>query len=136
MQPNKISDKYFVSPQIEATQIKDFAEAGFGKIICNRPNEEISRELHSNVMANAAESAGIAFDFLPLTLQRMNAEIIAKQRLLIEEADGPVLAYCESGTRCAVIWAFLQAGNMASDDILQATANAGYNLEGLHFMLD
>ena len=135
MKSKKISDKYFVSPQIKKTDIKAISEAGFSKIICNRPNEEISSELHSSVMAAAAEAAGIGFDFLPFTALTMNPKTVAEQGKLIEQANGPVIAYCESGTRCALVWAFLQAGSMPIDEILKATANAGYNLDGLRKIL-
>ena len=86
-------------------------------------------------MAAEAESVGIAFDFLPFSAITMNPEIVAKQGMLIEEANGPVIAYCESGMRCAVVWAFLQDGKMPFHDILTATAKAGYNLEGLRHVL-
>ena len=135
MTPHKLSDKYFVSPQIKRADIKALAEAGFRKIICNRPDEEISSEIHSNVMADAAKDTGIGFDFLPFTALTINSEIVAKQGKLIENARGPVIAYCGSGTRCALVWAFLQAGIMPMDDILKATASAGYNFEALRNVL-
>ena len=135
MKSNKISDKYFVSPQIQETDIRAIADAGFSKVICNRPNNEVSSAFHSDVMSTAAQAAMIDFDFLPFTALTLKPETVKKQGKLIEESKGPVIAYCESGTRCALIWAFLQAGKMRIDEILQATNNAGYNLEGLRGIL-
>ena len=135
MKSNKISDKYFVSPQIKETDIRAIADAGFSKVICNRPNDEASLALHSDVMSAAAQAAKIDFYFLPFTALTLKPETVIKQGKLIEESKGPVIAYCESGTRCALIWAFLQAGKMPIDDILEATDNAGYNLEGLRGVL-
>ena len=131
LQPIKVSQKYHVSPQIEIEDIKKLVDAGFTKIICNRPNEEIPAELHSNYMAIAAKAAGISFDILPLTHQAMTPENIAKQAELIDAASGPVLAYCASGTRCTVIWALGQTGKMSADDIIHTASEAGYNIEGL-----
>jgi uncharacterized protein (TIGR01244 family) len=51
-------------------------------------------------------------------------------------AQGPVLAYCASGTRCSVLWSLVKAGSMPTDEILQATAKAGYDLSGLRPRLD
>ena len=135
VQPIKVCQKYHVSPQIEIEDIKILVDAGFTKIICNRPDEEISDELQSNHMAIAAKAAGISFDILPLTHQAMTPENIAKQAELIDAASGPVLAYCASGTRCTVIWALGQNGKMSADDIIQTALEAGYNIEGLRHAL-
>ena len=61
----------------------------------------------------------------------INTENIEKQMSLIKKSKRPVLAYCTSGTRCAVIWALGQTGKMPKDEILKATLECGYNLEGL-----
>ncbi len=136
VQPIKVSQNYFVSPQIEIEDIKQLADAGFTKIICNRPNEEIPSELHSDFMAIAAKEARISFDILPLTHQSMTPENILKQAELIDAAYGPVLAYCASGTRCTVIWALGQSGKISADDIIQTALKAGYNIEGLRQALN
>jgi sulfide:quinone oxidoreductase len=44
---------------------------------------------------------------------------------------GPVLAYCRSGTRSATLWSLAQAGARPFDEILSATAAAGYDMSGL-----
>lgn len=133
--PIKLSQNYHVSPQIEIEDIKKLADAGFTRVICNRPNEEVPSELHSEYMAIAANAAEISFDFLPLTHQTMTTGNIAKQAELIDAASGPVLAYCASGTRCTVIWALSQSGKMSADDIIQKALKAGYNIEGLRHSL-
>ena len=135
VRPIKLSQYYHVSPQIEIEDIKVLADAGFTKVICNRPNEEIPAELHSEYMTIAAKAAEISFDFLPFTHQTMTIENIAKQAELIDAASGPVLAYCASGTRCTVIWALSQIGKMSADDIIQTALKAGYNIEGLRYAL-
>lgn len=136
MHVQQLCDKYYVCAQIAVGDIKPLQEAGFHKIICNRPNEEVSNELHSSVMAIAAQEAGIEFNFLPLTMQTINSENISKQASFVEEANGPVLAYCASGTRCTIVWALIKAGKLPTADILTATANAGFNLEGIRNLLN
>ena len=61
---------------------------------------------------------------------------VARQAEMIEHSDGPVFAYCASGTRCSVVWALGQAGQVPVDQILAATAQAGYNLENLRPALE
>lgn len=131
MDIRSITPTYAVSPQIQLSDFAAIAEAGFKTVICNRPDEENPEALHASAMAKAATAAGITFEFLPLTHQTMTPENVAKQFEFAAQADGPVLAYCASGTRSSVIWALSQAGKQSADDILQQTAKAGYDLSGL-----
>ena len=127
-----IDKNYHVSPQIEPHQIVEIAEKGFVKIICNRPDIEVPDSYSSTVMAKLAEDAGIDFEFLELTHQTMTPENIAKQRQFFINTNGPVLAYCASGTRCSVIWALGEEITGTNINyILEKTLAAGYNLSGL-----
>ncbi len=131
MNIRSITPTYAVSPQIDPSELKDIAAAGFKTIICNRPDAENPPALQADQIAAAAKDAGISFHVLPLTHQTMTPENIEKQFGIVDTADGPVLAYCASGTRSSVIWALSQAGKQSADDILMQTAKAGYDLSGL-----
>ena len=131
MQINNIYELYYVSPQITLIDIKFLFNKGFEKIICNRPDFEVSPNIQSNVIKKAATEIGISFEYHPLTFENMYAENIEKQMTFIEESKSPVLAYCTSGTRSAAIWALGQIGKMPKDEILKTTLASGYNLEGL-----
>ncbi len=131
----RLTDSYFVAPQIEVKDIKEIAEAGFVKIISNRPDEEIPSYLHANVMKIAADAVGIEFEALPLTQLTMTPENIAKQFEMVARGKGPVLAYCTSGTRCTIAWALSQAGKMHADEIIRTALNAGYDIGGMRSFL-
>jgi uncharacterized protein (TIGR01244 family) len=131
-----LSPDYAVSPQIEPGDLPEIKAAGFAAVICNRPDAEIPPGLHASRIASAAADAGLAFHVLELTHQTMTPENVARQRDLIAQAGGPVLAYCASGTRCSVIWSLGQAGHMPVDDILGATRRAGYQLDQLRPTLE
>jgi uncharacterized protein (TIGR01244 family) len=131
MAPRQVTDTYFVSPQIEAGDVPALKEAGISLIICNRPDEEIPPALQSEAIGAAAAEAGIPFEVLPLTHQTMTPENVGRQKALIAEADGLVLAYCASGTRSTVVWALGMAGELSADEILKKAAAAGYDLAGL-----
>ncbi|MEX0338556.1 MAG: TIGR01244 family sulfur transferase [Arenibacterium sp.] len=136
MDIRQITEKYSVSPQIDPEDVAAIAAAGFTRLICNRPDVEVPPSHQSDAIKAAAEAAGLDFAVLELTHQTMSPDIATSQRQLIETAPGPVLAYCASGTRCSVIWAIAQAATMPTDDILAATAAAGYNLENLRAGLE
>lgn len=111
--------------------------AGFTRIICNRPDSENPPPMQAEAMAQAAEAEGLEFVVLPLTHDTMTPDNIDKQMDAVESAEGPVLAYCASGTRCSVIWSLGQAsagGNV--DEILGTVAKAGYDLSGLRPRLE
>ncbi len=131
MEIRPITPRYAVSPQITVDDIPAIVEAGFVKVICNRPNTEVPTGMQSDAIGQAVRAAGLEYEVLELTHQTMTPENIALQRELAESCSGPVLAYCASGTRCSVVWALGQCDRMSTDEILDATTKAGYALENL-----
>lgn len=136
MELRQVTPTYFVSPQIDPADMTAIRDAGVVKIIANRPDAEVPPSHQADAMEAAAHAVGIAFVRLPLTHQTMTPENIARQASEIASADGPVLAYCASGTRSTVAWALGQAGTRETADILQAAAQAGYDLSGLRPTLE
>ncbi len=129
-----ITPDYAVSPQIEPVDLPEIAARGYRTVICNRPDEEVPLELSAEVMRIAAEAAGLRFVTNPVTHTTMTPDRLRLQAEAM--AEGPVLAYCASGTRCSVLWSLLEAGTRSADEILSATARAGYDLSGLRPRLD
>ncbi len=125
-----ITDAYAVSPQITPQDIPAIKAAGFRTVLCNRPDYEIPGDICAARMAEHVEAAGMTFISHPLTHDTMD-DCVARQMEILATADGPVFAYCASGTRCSVVWSLGQAGLMPVDDILAATRKAGYDLAPL-----
>ena len=136
MEIRQLSPDYAVSPQIDPSDVSAIKAAGFTTVICNRPDAEIPPSHHAEVVGTLAEAEGLKFVVIPVTHQGLNAEIIAAQREVIENSDGPVFAYCASGTRCSIVWALGQGNSQPTDDILAATTAAGYDLGGLRPQLE
>jgi uncharacterized protein (TIGR01244 family) len=137
MQIRQVTPRYSVSPQIAPQDMEAIRAQGFTTVICNRPDEENPVDHQAAAMAKAAEAAGLAFTAIPLTHQTMTPENIAKQEAAVAASEGPVLAYCASGTRCTVIWSLARAAEgMSADDILKTAAEAGYDLSGLRPRLE
>ncbi|MCR9108791.1 TIGR01244 family sulfur transferase [Marivita sp. XM-24bin2] len=131
MDIRQISQRYSVSPQIDPEDAAAIKAAGVTTVICNRPDAEVPPSHQSDTMRVAMEAAGLRFEVLPITHQTMTPDRVAQQAALVDASEGPVLAYCASGTRCSIIWALSQAGQQSADDILDAVAKAGYDLSGL-----
>ena len=136
MEIRPITPRYAVSPQITVEDVPAIAEAGFVKVICNRPNAEVPADMQSDAIGEAVRAAGLEYEVLELTHQTMTPENVSRQRDMAETCSGPVLAYCASGTRCSVVWALGQCDRMSTDEILTATTKAGYQLENLRPALD
>ncbi len=131
MELRSVTPHYNVSPQISAEDIPALKAAGITTIICNRPDAEVPPSHQAAAIGAAAEAAGLRFALLPLTHQTMTPQAIARQARIVAGSDGPVLAYCASGTRSTVAWALSQAGVQPAEQIVARAAQAGYELSGL-----
>lgn len=132
-----VTDRYAVSPQITPDDIPAIRDAGFTRIICNRPDEENPAPLQAEALEAAARAAGLDFVVIPLTHQTMTPDNVARQDAAAKESDGPVLAYCASGTRSTVIWSLARAAEgVNTDEILAQATKAGYDLSGLRPRLE
>ena len=131
-----LTPRYSVSPQIAVEDVPAIVEAGFKTVICNRPDAEVPPSHQALALQNAVEAAGLKFEVLPLTHQTMTPENVAAQRDMYENNPGPVLAYCASGTRCSVVWALGQVGDLGVDAVLSTAAQAGYDLSNLRPALE
>lgn len=136
MEIRQISPSYAVSPQIDPSDLPQIAAAGFKAIICNRPDAEIPPSHQAEAMQIAAQAAGLKFTYIPVTHQGLNMEMVNGQAASMEAAGGAVLAYCASGTRSSIVWSLSQAGKLPTDEIIAATAAAGYELGGMRGQID
>ena len=87
-------------------------------------------------MRIAAEAAGLAFITLPVTHATLSPDLAAQQKDACAGSSGPVLAYCASGTRCTIVWAMMQAGELGTDSIVQTAADHGYDLRAMQDQLN
>lgn len=123
---------FSAAPQLALADMQAAADQGYVMVICNRPDGESPGQPDAAQMRAAAEAAGLVFHHLPLSPAiGITPELVAGTRAALAEAQGPVLAYCRSGTRSTNLWALAQAGERPVAEILQAGAQAGYDLSGL-----
>jgi uncharacterized protein (TIGR01244 family) len=136
MDLRQIADGYAVSPQLEPSDMGALADAGVTTVICNRPDTEIPPPLQAARMQEAAEAAGLAFVFNPVTGGMLTEANVEEQSEAIEGSDGPVVAYCASGNRSTIVWALGVAGEMPVDEILERATRNGYDLAWLRPQLE
>lgn len=131
MDLREIAKDYAVSPQITPADFTLLAASGVHTVICNRPDAEVPPDLQAARMQEAAEQAGIAFVYNPVVGIGMSPSSIDEQADAMAAADGPVVAYCASGMRSALMWALARAGTQPAEDILRTVAEAGYRMDHL-----
>lgn len=136
MDIRQITPRFFAAPQISPDDIEDIIAAGIKRVICNRPDAEVPPSHQSAAIAAAANAAGVDFVIQPLTHQNMTPGVIAANGALIHDCEGPVLAYCASGTRSTIAWALAAAKDTPVDDILAAARAGGYELSNLRPTLE
>lgn len=121
-----------VAPQLAPEEIPEAAKLGFRTIIANRPDFEGGPDQPTAAAVQAeAERAGLRFHFQPVVSGAITPEDVAAFGKLLADAEGPVLAYCRTGTRCTMLWSLSQAGRLPADEIIATAARAGYDVSGL-----
>ena len=136
MQTHQLSPDYSVAPQVSHADISVIVSLGFKSIICNRPDYENSEDLQIASIKAAALSAGLEFAENVFDGSNFGPDIITKQTELLERLPNPVLAYCASGARSSVVWAFVNTGIIEVDKILNTLSKAGYQLDNLRPQLE
>lgn len=113
MNITELSSHYFVSPQIELSDINALKEQGFAVIVNNRPDGESEDQPSSAEVQAAVEQAGLRYVYNPVDLQSLSLKEVLVQNELIETGD-KVFAYCRTGTRSSVLWVLANQKDEAS----------------------
>ena len=136
MHINRLSPDYSVTPQIVIEDVATIVNAGFKSVICNRPDQENPVPCQIEAIKAVALAAGLEFAENVFDSNSFGSDKVERQTELLKQMPGPVLAYCASGNRCSVIWAFSLASTLEIDTILEATTHAGYQLSHLRPQLE
>lgn len=133
----RIDQRISVAPQISPEDVPAIAAAGFVAIVNNRPDNEQPGQPSGDSIRRAAEDAGLTYVAIPVTHAGFSHPQVAAMVDALSQANGPVLAYCRSGTRSCNLWALACAGLGEDADALTAkAAGAGYDLTGLRPLMD
>ena len=131
MDLKRINDRITVSGQILPEDIASLKAAGFTTIINNRPDAESPDQPDGAEIEAAALAAGLSYYAIPLGRDGVSPDMVEKTRTALEGSNGPVFAFCRSGTRSTTLWALSQAGEMDAGEIISEAAAAGYDMSHL-----
>jgi uncharacterized protein (TIGR01244 family) len=128
----KLDDSISVAGQIDPADVAEAKAQGFAAIINNRPDAEAPGQPTDAEIAAAAQAAGLTYTAIPVDHSGMRADQVEAMAAALQAADGPVLAFCRSGTRSTYLWAL--ARRRLGDDgeaLVAKAAAAGYDLAPL-----
>ena len=132
----KLDETISVSPQITPDEVAEAAAHGFSYVINNRPDDEQPGQPSGAEIEAAAQAAGLGYKAIPITHAGFSENQVTAMQAALEEATGPVLAYCRSGTRSTLIWALARARMGDDADALSEKAEAaGYDLTPIRAFL-
>ena len=131
MEIHQLTPALSVSPQLSIADIEKVAKAGFKTIICNRPDLEGIDQPSSEQIKASCTAVGIDWQYLPVNPRDYTDQQALAFGQLLDQAKGPVLAYCRTGTRSTNLWALSQAGKNEVADIVSLAKNASYDLSKL-----
>jgi uncharacterized protein (TIGR01244 family) len=127
----RVTDHLSVSPQITADEVAQAKALGFVTIVNNRPDGEAEGQPTSAEIEAAAKAAGLAYIHIPVR-GGPTPEQVEETRAAIEGSDGPVLAFCRTGTRCIVTWSVGERlAGRDRDELVQIGSAAGYDLSAV-----
>lgn len=132
----QITDTVFASPQIGTEAIAEAQALGIVRIINNRPEGESDDQTPGEAIEAAARAAGIDYVAIPVTHSGFSqTQVDAMEQALA--ADGPVLAYCRSGTRSTLLWALARAKAGDSPAVIASkAAGAGYDVAPIRELIE
>ena len=106
------------------------AKLGIKSVICNRPDgEEAGQPAFAQVQQWLTDNGIGETTHQPVTAPNINATDVNNFHILLENSATPILAYCRTGTRSALLWAYYQVQHGSSTAEVKAAAlQAGVDL--------
>ena len=125
----RVTDDFYVAPQIEESDVGAAVAAGFRTLVNNRPDGEQPGQMPCSVSEQAAHAVALAFYPIPVAGEP-TLDAVAAMQVVLKDAPRPILAYCRSGTRSVKLWAMasVRSGAVSPEAAIDAARGAGYDL--------
>ena len=104
MEVTQLSEQLATAPQVRLVDLHEIAASGFVGLINNRPDAEARDQPSSLELELEAKRVGLAYWHIPVVPGAMTDNDVRSFAAALEEADGPVLAFCRTGNRSTALW--------------------------------
>ena len=126
-----LSPNVSVSSQLNAEEAAAARHDGFRSIIGNRPDGEAPGQPNWAEIEAAAREAGLKTRHIPVSGNAIDDVAVAEFAQALETLPKPVLAYCGSGRRSAILWALSNNGSLTAEERIRTGKRAGFDFEPL-----
>ncbi len=120
---------------MQAKDIAQLKQEKFECVLCNRPDNEEQDQPSVEMIKSECLANGIEFLHLPISPGDFNLEVIMETEKVLKTAK-KTLAYCRTGTRSTMLWAFAKTKDLEVDEVLKITDHSGYNFQHLKELLE
>ena len=97
----QVSERLAVAPQIGPEDLEAIAAAGFVGIVNNRPDGEAPDQPRSRALEAEVRRLGLDYWHIPVVPGEMTERNVRDFAAVLDEAEGPLLAFCRTGNRSA-----------------------------------
>lgn len=118
-----------VLPQPDIADIAELADRGYRSIISNRPDGESPDQPDWNAIRAAAIARGMEAVHIPVVASAITDADVRNFMQSLERLPKPIAAFCRTGTRSTLLWAFANQASLTVDERIEIAAKAGYDLE-------
>ena len=101
-------DRVSLASQIQLNDLELIKKKGFETIINNRPDNEAPNQPSDNEISVRAKEQGLSYFYIPISSSGISPENIEQTIVALKQTEGPVLAFCRSGTRSSVLLEILK----------------------------
>lgn len=99
----ELNETLSITGQIQASDISEFAAAGYKTVICNRPDNEEPNQPTMDSIETACKEAGLSFIRYPVNAVTFPGDDLGAMDASMN-SDTKTLAYCRSGARSTNLW--------------------------------
>jgi len=131
MNLRRLAPDYYVADQLHPEDMTALADLGIRAVINHRPDGESDDQPGRDALAAAAAAAGIDYREAPVSTLEVSETELTRTRDALQALDGPVCAFCRSGGRAALCWAYVQLGGSCTQSIVDAVVGAGFDQLGI-----
>ncbi len=122
-----ITSEFAVAAAPDAGRIAAFAQGGYGVIVNLLPDGEADTDTAEFAILTAAN--GLAYHHIPVHCHEVfTDQAVTAMAVVLDQATAPVVAFCRTGTRAAIVWAAARARREPVDAVLADLTRSGFDL--------
>jgi sulfide:quinone oxidoreductase len=124
MIPRALDNTFSIAAQIVPDDLPYIADLGFRSLMCNRPDGEAEDQTDADDLRRLAFDHGLAFSTVPVIAGAIDETDLLAFEQALGDLPKPVLAFCRTGHRSAILWSLAMAKEMEVDDIIATALDA------------